>query len=295
MRIQRISIIIILVFVALSSVPSIENAYLISFLQDFFCLLTLTTSWAVFSGLTGYTSLATAAFFGIGAYCSVFFPYVLPLRVVISGLVSVLVALPIALLTLRLRGLHFIVLSFVYNYFLQHFFSFIIFAGRETPGILVPTISPEISYYYLLVICLIALLTSLVIHRSFWGYALFCIGQDEIKAESIGINTTFYKVMTFLTTAFFAGAVGSIRVLRMFYIEPTIAFSLRYSFEPVIAAIMGGAATFLGPIIGTSVIQIISRLLIFNFPEYYFLILGILLVVFICYKPRGIFGARGFS
>jgi len=294
-RVQRIFIITILVFLALSLIPLTENAYLLSFLQDFFCLLTLTTGWAVFSGLTGYTSLATAAFFGIGAYTSVFFPFVLPLRIVVSGLVSVVAALPIALLTLRLRGLHFIVLSFVYNIFLQHFFSFVIFAERETSGILIPVISSGLSYYYLLAISLIALLTSLVIHRSFWGYALLCIGQDEIKAESIGINTTFYKVITFLITAFFAGAVGSIRVLRMFYIEPSIAFSLRYSFEPVIAAIMGGVTTFLGPIVGTAIIQIISRLLIFNFPEYYFLILGILLVVFICYRPRGIFGTQRFS
>jgi branched-chain amino acid transport system permease protein len=249
-------------------------------------------SWAVFSGLTGYTSLASAAFFGIGAYASVFFPYALPIRIFVSGLVSVVAGLPIALLTLRLKGLHFIVLSFIYNFFLQYLFSFVIFAGRETPGILVPTISAEIAYYCLLAISLITLLTSLIVHRSFWGYALFCVGQDEIKAESIGINTTFYKVVTFLVSAFFAGAAGSVRVLRMFYIEPSTAFSLRYSFEPIIAATMGGAATFLGPIVGTTIIQTISRLLILSFPEYYFLVLGILLVVFVCYKPRGIFGAR---
>lgn len=246
----------------------------------------------MFSGLTGYTSLASAAFFGVGAYASVFSPYELPIRVIVSGLVSVVAGVPIALLTLRLKGLHFIVLSFIYTFFLQYLFLFVIFAGRETPGILVPTIGTDIAYYGLLVISLITLLTSLIIHRSFWGHALFCIGQDEIKAESIGINTTLYKVVTFLVGAFFAGAAGSVRVLRMFYIEPSIAFSLRYSFEPIIAAIMGGAATFVGPIAGTAIIQTASRLLILSFPEYYFLILGVLLVVFVCYRPGGIFGAK---
>ncbi|MEM2889453.1 MAG: branched-chain amino acid ABC transporter permease [Candidatus Bathyarchaeia archaeon] len=290
--IQRVFILIAIIFLALALVPLSENSYLISFLQDFFCFLILTESWALFSGLTGYTSLASAAFFGVGAYASVFSPYALPIRVILSGLVSVVAGAPIALLTLRLKGLHFIVLSFIYNFFLQYLFSFVIFAGRETPGILVPTIGSEIAYYSLLAISLITLLTSLSVHQSFWGRALFCIGHDEIKAESIGINTTLYKIITFLVSAFFAGAAGSIRVLRMFYIEPSTAFSLRYSFEPIIAAIMGGASTFIGPIAGTAIIQIISRLLILSFPEYYFLILGVILVVFVCYKPRGIFGAK---
>ncbi|MEM1587333.1 MAG: branched-chain amino acid ABC transporter permease [Candidatus Bathyarchaeia archaeon] len=283
---------IVVIFLVLSQIPLLENAYLISFFQDFFCLLLIAQTWAVFSGLTGYTSLAGAAFFGIGAYASVLFPAPLPARIMISGLFSVIAGLPIALLTLRLRGLHFVVLTFIYNLFLQHFFANVVFAGRETSGILVPVISAEIAFYSLLILNLAGLLVSLIIHRSFWGYALSCIGQDEIKAESIGINTTFYKISMFLLHTFFVGAVGSVRILRMFYIEPAVAFSLRYSFEPLIAAIMGGAATFIGPIIGTAIIQVIARILIFNFPEYYFLILGVLMIVFICYKPEGIFGVR---
>lgn len=289
---KHMFILIVIIFLVLSQVPLFENAYLLSFFQDFFCLLLIAQTWAIFSGLTGYTSLAGAAFFGIGAYVSVIFPMALPARIIFSGLFSAVAGLPIALLTLRLRGLHFVVLTFIYNLFLQHFFANIVFAGRETSGILVPVIGAETAFYSLLILNLAGLLVSLVIHRSFWGYVLSCIGQDEIKAESIGINTTFYKVFTFLLHAFFAGAVGSIRILRMFYIEPAVAFSLRYSFEPLIAAIMGGMTTFIGPIVGTAIIQVIARLLIFNFPEYYFLVLGVLIIVFICYRPEGIFGTR---
>lgn len=289
---KHMFILIVVIFLALSQVPLLKNAYLLSFFQDFFCLLLIAQTWAIFSGLTGYTSLASAAFFGMGAYASVFFPMALPAKIIFSGLFSVVTGLPIALLTLRLRGLHFVVLTFIYNLFLQHFFANVVFAGRETSGILVPVIDAETAFYSLLFLNLAGLLVSLIIHRSFWGHALSCIGQDEIKAESIGINTMFYKISTFLLHAFFVGAVGSVRILRMFYIEPAVAFSLRYSFEPLIAAIMGGAATFIGPIVGTAIIQVIARILIFNFPEYYFLILGVLMIIFICYRPEGIFGAK---
>jgi branched-chain amino acid transport system permease protein len=266
--------------------------YQTSFLISIFTYLILTISWAIFSGYTGYISLASSAFFGIGAYASLFaMPFMpFPLAFALGGVASAAVGLLAGLVTLRLKGLYFMVFSFVLNFFAQNLFLYGIFANRPTAGIIIPSLPDEVIYYSLLVTALGAIAASAWLRRSSYGLAATSIGQDELKAETVGIDTKFFKIATFCVSAAFIGLAGGISIQRFYYIDPYIAFSLRNTFEPVIMAIVGGAGTLAGPILGAIIIGCASELFITRFPLFYQLSLGLLLMFFVILAPKGLIG-----
>jgi len=268
--------------------------YQILFLISIFTYLILTISWSIFSGYTGYISLATTAFFGIGAYASVFaMPFMpFPLAFALGGVASAAVGLLVGLITLRLRGLYFAIFSFVVNFFAQNLFLYGVFAQRKTSGMIITVLPDEVVYYSLLTVALGAIVTSAWLRRSSYGLAIASIGQDELKAETVGINTKFFKIATLCMSAAFIGIAGAISIQRFYYIDPYIAFSLRTTFNPVIMAIVGGAATFGGPILGAVIIGVASELFTTRFPRFYFLSLGSLLVLFVVLAPKGLAGTE---
>ncbi|MEM3486531.1 MAG: branched-chain amino acid ABC transporter permease, partial [Candidatus Methanomethyliaceae archaeon] len=289
---SRVMMLVILVALILAIIYPFLSRYQASFLTSIFTYLTLTIGWSIFSGYTGYISLATSAFFGIGAYTAIFAIPIMPfpLAFALGGVVSAAVGLLVGLVTLRLKGLYFMIFSFVLNFFAQNLFLYGIFANRETAGIILSPVSDEVIYYSLLIAAFGAIATSAWMRRSLYGLALASIGQDELKAEVVGLNTTLFKIVALCMSATFIGVAGAISIQRFYYIDPYVAFSLRNTFEPVIMAIVGGAGTFLGPVFGAITIGCASELFVTRFPLYYQLFLGLLLVLFVVFAPKGITG-----
>jgi branched-chain amino acid transport system permease protein len=254
--------------------------------------IVLTLSWAIFSGPTGYISLASAAFFGVGIYTSAVFGKMisLPLLIGIGALASFCLALLVGALTLRLRGIYFSIFTFGLVVLIQQVLLWWEVVKMHTRGRFVIVVNNTTIYYVMLTILAMLMLTAYLIGRSKYGLALQSIGEDEEAAAHTGIHVTALKIITFAISAFFTGAAGSIMATRWTYIDPYIAFNPLFSFLPVLMAIFGGMGHFFGPVLGAVIFGYLEEVLITKFPYYYMLIFGTILVIAILYLPGGLVG-----
>jgi len=252
----------------------------------------LTVSWVIFSGSTGYISLASAAFFGVGIYISAILGKALPLPVVIGigGLASFCLALLVGAVTLRLRGIYFAIFTFGLVLLIQRFLLWWEMSIMGTRGRFVIVVGNNTIYLVMLGIFVVALLTAYFIRHSKFGLALQSIGANEEAAAHTGINVTRVKIITFAISAIFMGAAGAIIATKWTYIDPYIAFNPLFSFMPVLMAIFGGMGQLYGPVIGATIFTGLQEFLIIRVPYYYMLIFGIILVVAILYLPNGLVG-----
>jgi branched-chain amino acid transport system permease protein len=284
--------ILFLILILLATMPLYVQLYLVILLSSVFMYVVITLSWAIFSGPTRYISLASAAFFGVGVYVSAMLGEVLPLPVVIAigGLVSFILALFIGLLTLRLRGMYFIIFTFGISELIRHSLLWWETNFTGTVGRWVVVVDQITVYYIMLVIFVMALLTAYLIRRSRFGLALRSIGEYEEAAIHIGINTTVMKTTVFAISAFFMGTTGAIMATRWTYIDPRIAFDPLFSFMPVLMAIFGGTGQLYGPIFGAGILALLEEVLTTKFPYYYMLLFGIILIAVILFLPNGLVG-----
>jgi len=283
---------LLLVLILLATSPLYAPAYTVILLTSILMYIIITVSWAIFSGPTGYISLAPAAFFGVGIYTSAILGEAFPLPIVIAigGLASFILALPVGALTLRLRGIYFTIFTFGLVMLLRHLVLFWEITITGTRGRLVIFLDPTTVYYVMLSIFVITLLTAYFIRHSKFGLALQSIGNNEEAAAHIGINVNALKIITFAISAFFMGAAGAIIATKWTYIDPYIAFNPFFSFMPVLMAIFGGVGQLYGPILGAAIFTYLEEVLITTFPYYYMLIFGIIMVVAILYLPNGLVG-----
>jgi len=285
-------LITLILLILLATLPRYAPAYTIILLTSVLMYIILTVSWTIFSGPTGYVSLAPAAFFGVGIYTSAVLGKALPLPVVIGmgGLASFCLALLIGALTLRLRGIYFTIFTFGLVELIKHLLLWYEVNITGTRGRFVIVVDNKTIYYGMLIVFVMALLTAYLIRRSKFGLALQSIGESEQAAAHIGINVTLLKVVTFAISAVFMGAAGAIIATRWTYVDPYIAFNYLYSFMTVLMAIFGGMGQFYGPILGAAVIAYLEEILITRFPYYYMLLFGLILVVVILFLPNGLVG-----
>jgi branched-chain amino acid transport system permease protein len=281
-----------LILIVLATSPLYTSRYTVILLTSIFMYIIITVSWAMFSGPTGYISLAAAAFFGVGVYSSAILGLALPLPavVVIGGLVSACLALLVGMLTLRLKGIYFVMFTFGLVELLLHFVLWWEVTITGTTGRVVPAVDNMIVYYTLLFIFTALMVTAYFIRNSRLGLALQSIGENEEAAAHIGVNVTALKITFFAISAFFIGAAGAIMATRWTYIDPRIAFNPLISFLPVLMAIFGGMGQLYGPIIGAAIFTYLEEVLITRLPYYYMLIFGIIMIVAILYLPEGLVG-----
>jgi branched-chain amino acid transport system permease protein len=281
-----------LVFVLLALLPLYGSVYTVILVTAIFMYIVLTVSWVVFSGPTGYISLAPAAFFGVGIYTSAVLGKALPLPVVIciGALASFCLALLVGALTLRLRGIYFSIFTFGLVLLIQQLLLWYEVNFTHTRGRFVIVVNNNKIYYVMLIILVVLMFSAYLIRRSKYGLALQSIGEDEEAAAHTGINVTVLKTIIFAVSALFVGAAGSIMATRWTYIDPYIAFNPLFSFMPVLMAIFGGMGQFYGPVLGAAIFAYLEELLITKFPYYYMLLFGIILVAVIVFLPGGLVG-----
>jgi len=281
---------IILSIVLLGIAPRFAPPYTIISLITILMYVILTLSWTIFSGPTNYISLATAALFGVGVYTSAVLNKSLPLIVIviISGLLSFILALLIGSLTLRLKGVYFILFTFGVTALIRNVIQWWETHITLTVGRHVPSAGNETVYAYMVTIYALTLLFIFLLQNSSYGMALQGIGENEDAAEHIGIDVTRLKVLTFAFSAIFMGAAGAVMATRWRYIDPTIAFNPLLSFLPVLMAIFGGTWLLGGPILGAVIFTLLQEYLITEYPYLYMLLMGLILVIVILYLPGGL-------
>jgi branched-chain amino acid transport system permease protein len=284
--------IFLLIVILLGTFPIYNSGYNVVLLAAIMMYVVLTMSWVMFSGPTGYISLAPAAFFGVGIYTMAVLGGALPmlLVVVIAGLFNFILALGVGTITLRLRGVYFIIFTFGLVVLLKELLLFWEIVITKTRGRFVVLETNQTIYYVMLGIFVVLILTMYFIRRSRFGLALQSIGENEEAAAHIGINVTWMKIITFAISAIFMGMTGAIMATRWTYVDPYVAFNPLFSFLPVLMAIFGGLGQFYGPIIGAAIFAYTEELLLTKFPYYYMLTFGIILLVVILYLPDGLVG-----
>ena len=250
----------------------------------------LTLSWTMFSGPTRLVSLATAALFGMGVYASAALAgsVPLPVIVVIGALLSFALAFLIGVLTLRLRGVYFILFTFGVSALVRNVIQYWEARVSLTVGRHVPGVANETLFYYAVAIFGLTLLAAFLIRDTSLGMALSAIGANEDAAAHIGIDVTRAKVLMFAGSAVFMGAIGGVMASRWRYIEPGIAFNPLISFLPVLMAIFGGVTRLWGPILGAVIFTLLQEFLITEYPYVYLLIFGLTLIAVIAWLPGGL-------
>jgi branched-chain amino acid transport system permease protein len=277
----------------LACVPMVADGYRLSLAISLLNYTVLATAWALFSGPTRYVSLATVAFFGIGAYTVAVLGEVLawPLVLLIALGLGMFVALIVGLATLRLSGVYFVIFTFGLAELVRQLVTWFEVNITRTLGRYVfLDITTDQIYWQLLGLAVLVFAAGILIRRSRLGLALRVIGDDESVARHIGINTTAAKVALFVLSASFMTLCGAIMAPRWTYIDPTIAFNPVTSFQVLIMALLGGVHRLYGPLLGVVPLTLLFEFLLANFPNHFSILIGIAFMLIVYAIPQGIAG-----
>lgn len=283
-----------LVLAALAALPLFAGPYVVTLMIGMTGYVVLATAWGLFSGPTRYVSLATVAFFGIGAYTVGVFSETLPYPLVlfVAAMIGLAVALVVGLSTLRLAGVYFVIFTFGLAELIRQLVTWYEVNVTGTLGryIFLP-VTPEGIYWQLLALAAATFLFSWGIGRTRWGLALKVIGDDEVVASHCGIDITKLKLALFAVSAVIITLVGAIQAPRWTYIEPSIVFNPTISFLTLIMALLGGADRLWGPLLGAIPLFLLFEWLSANFPNHYPIILGLVFIAIVFLLPKGVLAA----
>lgn len=288
---RRILGTLLLATAVLATLPWLASDFLLSLALTCLMYVGLAVSWSMFSGATNYLSLATSAFFGIGAYVTAWGFETLPYAVVVplGGLVAAAFAALVGAAVLHLRGAYFAVLTFGLGELVRHAITYGEKTYAKTVGRVIAD-APEATtvYFTVLLVAFLAVAVCAAVRASRFGLALAGIGADEERAQTLGVDTRRTKILGFTLAAFFAGALGAAMAVRWTYIEPASVFNPFIGFQTVLIAMIGGAQTLIGPIASAVVFSVMTELLRLQFPYGYLMTLGVLLILLVLYLPGGI-------
>jgi branched-chain amino acid transport system permease protein len=232
-------------------------------------------AWNLMGGYAKQLSLGHAAYFGLGAYTST----ILQIKFGISpwigmlagGVVAMLASLPIGALCFRLRGPYFAIATIATAQVLMLLFLKFRDLAWGAEGTTIPNLGnaplmmqfeAKAAYYYIaLGLLALGLAITYRIERSWMGYYLVAIGEDEDAAEAIGVNAMRIKRDIYLISAFLTALAGTFYVQYIYFIDPQTAFSFNISVEAALVSIVGGIGTLWGPVIGTVLLESTSALL----------------------------------
>jgi len=266
-------------------------------------------SWNILAGYCGQISLGHAVFFGIGAYSSgfLFAAYGLSpwIGIVIGILIAMAMALVIGIPTFRLRGHYFAIATLLIGESVQIVFQRWDFVGAAS-GVWLPIVrenalwnlqfhDSKIPYYYI-ALAFLAIVTFAVwrLERSRMGFYFRAIREDPEAAASLGVNVTLYKSFAYMLSAAFMSVAGAFYAQYVLVVDPETVFPLALSILVVLMAVLGGAGTLWGPLIGAAVLVPLSEA-----TRIYFggtggtldlIIYGALIVLICIFKPEGLIG-----
>lgn len=266
-----------------------------------FMYTAMTSGWNILGGYTGYISIGHNVFFCIGGYFSGMLLATYGISTIatapFAGLAAAAVGFCVGFITLRVRGPAFIISSIALLMVARILFDNWDFVGGSNgvslPRTELPVEFSKLPYYYaMLAIAVAALLASWAIRHSKFGLGLRAISQDEIKAESAGINTRFYKILAFAISAFFVGMAGAVWGEYMTYIRPNIFLIILVAANMVLMCILGGKGTVAGPVVGTILLITFNEFFVWQFGSSQINILGtgVVMILALLFFPNGIVG-----
>jgi branched-chain amino acid transport system permease protein len=253
-------------------------------------------SYDLLAGYTGLVSFGHSLFFGGAGYVSGLLSLNLgwPLLACLipAWLVALVTALGVGYVSLRLKGPYLAVVTLVFPLVLANIVHLSPQYLGGDDGIagfdLLANGSLRAQFYIVLFVTLVATLIILRLARTDFGLILQTIREDELGAESIGINTTKYKILAFVVSGGFAALAGTLFTHVMGSVGPT-TISLHYSILPVIMMAFGGASSIIGSMIGAYVITLLD-LYLQALPYLRVLIYAAIIITVLRFFPSGLMG-----
>jgi branched-chain amino acid transport system permease protein len=148
--------------------------------------------------------------------------------------------------------------------------------------------NPSAMFIYAYILAALVIFIMFTFGRSRHGRAVISIREDEIASESMGVNTTYYKLLAFVLAAFIAGMAGGLYAHQLGMIDPS-KFDFNRSVEILIMVVLGGMGSITGSIISASVLTMLPEMLR-GFSQYRMLVYSIILILVMLFKPSGLLG-----
>ena len=265
----------------------------------------LAVSLNLMTGYLGQLPLGHAGFMAVGAYTAGIFwrSGLLPGQlsivtgIVLAGVVTAISGLLIGIPALRLRGDYLAIITLGFGEIIRS----VIINLRETPGGTTITGGaqgllgiPRYSTFLVVYTCVIVTCATIhVLMKSRHGRAIYAIRDNEIAAESCGVSTTYYKVMAFAVSAFFAVIAGALFAGSFGILTPD-AFDFMQSINILMMVVLGGMGSMIGSIISAAILTSLPMMMQF-LNEYRMVIFALMLIIVMIYKPSGLMGEYDFS
>jgi branched-chain amino acid transport system permease protein len=147
------------------------------------------------------------------------------------------------------------------------------------------------NYWVLLAMLIGSIIGTWLLVRSKPGAYFLAIREDQDAAEALGINTTRYKLLAFMVSAFMMGLGGAFYASYFAYLEPNVVFNaINFSLNVLIVTLIGGIGQLFGPVVGAAVLVLTTEVFVHVFGEGNVLMSGILLILVILFMPEGLVG-----
>ena len=298
---KKVNIFLLLIAIVLFIfLPRFLSGYWVRVITTIFMYAVIAQGMNLMSGYMGYLPFGNAMFFGIGAYVTAIgmskglpFLLVVPLAAITAILFSIILGLPV----LRLRGHYFAIATIGMS---GAILSVVQNATEVTGGAMGTTLpiidkAPGVVYnYFYLAMLALMVITSLSLHfiiKSKFGFGIRSIKANEDAANSMGINTTYHKVVAWAISALFTSIAGALYAYWMSFIGPDEVFDVMIAVNTIVIMLIGGAGTILGPIIGAFIIELFAEVAWSSFLEYHLAVLGIIIIVIVIFVPKGMIGS----
>lgn len=263
----------------------------------------MVTSLNLLVGIMGEFSLGHAGFMSVGAYASAVLTNAITasgaevpnfvlflLAIAIGGIAAAITGVIVGIPALKLRGDYLAIVTIAFAEIIRvAFTNFEITGGGRTMS----GIAKLSDFYWVFWVTVVCVTIMYMFIRSRFGRTVKAIREDYIAASASGVNVTFYKVMTFTISAFFAGIAGAIYAHYMTAMIPT-SFNFMYSAEFLTEVIIGGTGSMTGSVIGAAFLSALPEAMR-AFARYRMLGYSVVLVLIMIFRPGGIFGTWEFS
>ena len=280
------------------------NSYVTGILTLVCVNVIMAVSLNLVTGILGQLVLGHAGFMLVGAYaCALFtknsgLPLVIsfPIGLLMAGVLAAIFGVAVGLPALRLRGDYLAIITLGFGEIIRvvaNNLNSITNGAKGLYGIkqLATRKDPDGMFIYAFPIAVIIIFFMFTYGRSRQGRAVISIREDEIASESMGVNTTYYKMFAFVFAAFLAGVAGGIYAHHVGMIDPS-KFDFNKSVEILIMVVLGGMGSITGSVIAATVLTILPELLRnvlpSNFTTWRMLIYSIILICVMLFNPSGL-------
>ena len=261
---RRLVVVAVPVLLVLAALPAVLGTYLVHVITLAFYYTILAASWNLLAGMTGQFSLAQQTFAAIGAYTSglliVWLGFPLWLSMPCGVVVAAALGFILGRLVLRMRAVYLAIATWAFAETIHVLLTAAYQITRGELGLSVPSLygklEPVLYYYTLLPVTAVLVIGMYVLVRSPIGYFMRAIKDDELRAQTLGVDTTRVKVLVFTLTSGISGLAGVFYAHYMVTLSPQMTDFSEMA-KLIIMVVVGGLGSFVGPLIGAPVVHVI--------------------------------------